>query len=77
MILNFDLDLKLITLILKLDLDMVKMCLYAENEIPSHSGSKVIAQTDRHTDRQTDLTEIITYTHTRMIKIGVSVGQLH
>ena len=72
MILNFDLDLDLMTLILKFHLAMVKMYLYTENEIPSHSGSKVIAQTDRHTDRQTDLTEFITYPHTRMIKIGVS-----
>ena len=42
------------TLILKLGLDMVKMYLYAENELPSCIGSKVIAWTDRHTDRQTD-----------------------
>ena len=40
------------TLILKVNnLDMVKMYLYAKNEIPSCSGSQVIAQTDRHTDR--------------------------
>ena len=31
------------TYILKLDLDMVEMYLYAENEIPSYNGSKVIA----------------------------------
>ena len=49
------------TLILKLDLDMVKMFLYIKNEVCMLSGSKVIAvthihkgrQTDRHTDRQT------------------------
>ena len=34
------------TLILNLDLDMVKMYLYAKNEITNYSGSKVI-QTDR------------------------------
>ena len=42
------------TLILKLDLDMVKMYLYAKNELPSCSGSKVIARTDTQTDRWTD-----------------------
>ena len=55
------------TLILKLDLDMVKMYLYTEDEVPSYGSSKVIAwtdtQIDRHTDRQTDLSEIITYPH--------------
>ena len=40
---TFDLDLDPMTLILKLDLDMVKMYLYAENEVPSYSSSKVIA----------------------------------
>ena len=42
------------TLLLKLDLDMVKMCLQTKNEIPSYSGSKVIVWTGRHTDRQMD-----------------------
>ena len=37
------------TLIRKLDLDMVKMYLYAKNEIPSYGSSKVIARTDRQT----------------------------
>ena len=37
------------TLILNLDLDMVKIYLYTKNEIPSYGGSKVIAQTDRQT----------------------------
>ena len=40
------------TLILKLDLDMVKMYHHTKNEISMSTGSKVIAQTD--TDRQTD-----------------------
>ena len=64
---TFDLDFDPMTLILKLDLDMVKMYLYTEDEVPSYSSSKVIAWTDtqthRHTDRQTDLSEIITYPH--------------
>ena len=42
------------TLILKLDLDMVKMYLYTKNEISMSRGSKVIAWTDIHTDWQTD-----------------------
>ena len=47
------------TLVLKLDLDMVKMYLCTKNEIFSYSSSKAVAQTDRHTDtyrdRQTQL----------------------
>ena len=59
--------------ILKLDLDMVQMYLYTENEIPSYNGSKVVAWTDGHTetqtDTQTDLIEIITYPQIRMVII--------
>ena len=40
---SVDLDLDLMTLVLKLDLDMVKMYLHTKNEVPSYSGSKVIA----------------------------------
>ena len=40
--------------ILTLNLDMLKMYLYTENEVPSFSASKVIAWTDRQIDRQTD-----------------------
>ena len=58
------------TLILKLDLDMVKMYLHTKNKVSMSSVSKVIAWTDRHTDRQThrqtDMTENITYPHTRL-----------
>ena len=35
--------------ILKLDLDMVKMYLYAENELLRHSSSKVMARPDTQT----------------------------
>ena len=63
------------TLILKLDLDMIKMYLHTKNEVSMSSGSKVIAWTDRNTDRQThrqthrhtDMTENITYPHTRVV----------
>ena len=63
------------TLILKIDLDMVKMYLHTKNEVSMSRGSKVIAwtdrntdtQTDRQTDRETDTTENITYPHTRVI----------
>ena len=37
------------TLILKLDLDIVKMCHHTKNEVSMLTASKVIAQTDRHT----------------------------
>ena len=40
---SFDLELDPTTLVLKLDLDMVKMYLHTKNEVPSYSGSKVIA----------------------------------
>ena len=42
------------TLILKLDLDMVKMYLHTKNEVSMSRGSKVIAWTDRQTDTKTD-----------------------
>ena len=35
-----------VTLAFKLDIDMVKMHLNTENEVPSNSGSKIIALTD-------------------------------
>ena len=51
------------TLVLKPDLDMVKMDTNTEVEIPNPYGSeKTDRQTDKHTThRHTDLTEIITY----------------
>ena len=67
------------TFILKLDLNMVKMCLYSKSEVSMLMGSKVIAwtdihtdgqthrHTDKHTDRRTDTTENITYPHTRVV----------
>ena len=59
-------DLDQMTLILKLDLYMVKMYLHAKNE-----SSKVIARTGRNTvrqtHRQTDMTENITYPYTRVV----------
>ena len=56
------------TLILKLDLDIVKMYLHTKNEVSMWRGSKVIAWTDRNTDRQTDRqkdsqTDTDTHTH--------------
>ena len=53
------------TLILKLDQDMVKMYVYIKNEVPSFSDSKIIAWTGGHTDP----IEIIAYLHTRMVII--------
>ena len=63
---SFDLEIDQMTLVFKRDLDMVKMYQHTKNEVPSYSSSKVIAWTDRHTDR---LSEIITHPHTRMVKI--------
>ena len=47
----FSFDLDLMTLILKLEIDMVMMHLFAENEVPSCISSKNIARTDGQTDR--------------------------
>ena len=54
---SLDLDLDPMTLVLKLDLDIIKMYVCAKNEVPSFSSSKDIIWTDT----QTDSTEIITY----------------
>ena len=43
-----------LTLVLKLDLDMVKMYHHTKNQVSMSRHSKVIAQTDRQTDRHTD-----------------------
>ena len=40
------------TFVLKLDLDIVKMYVCTENEVPSFSGSKALASADTQTDRQ-------------------------
>ena len=50
---KFDLELDQITLVLKLDLDMVKMYDHTKYEVSVSSTSKVVAQrTQRQTDRQ-------------------------
>ena len=41
------------TLILKLDLDMVKMYHHTKNEVSMLTGSQVIARTDTHTQTHT------------------------
>ena len=46
----FDLDLDPMTLVLKLDLDIRKMYVCTENEVPIFNSSKVIIWTDRQTD---------------------------
>ena len=42
------------TLVLKLDLDMVKIYHHAKNKISMSRYSKVIARMDRQTDTKTD-----------------------
>ena len=49
------------TLVLKLDLDIIKMYVYTKNEVPTFSDSKVIIRIDTQTDTHTDLIEMITY----------------
>ena len=63
-----DVDLGPMTLVLKLDLDMVKMSHYTKNEVSMSGHSKVIACTDTQTDRQTHRQyENITFSHTRAV----------
>ena len=58
------------TLTVKLDLDIVKMYLYAENELPISKVQKLQPkQTDTHS--HTDLTEIITNLHMQMLPICI------
>ena len=57
----FYLDLDVMTLVLKVDLNIVKMYGYTENEVPGFSYSL---------NRETD---IITYLHKRMVTIACIV----
>ena len=56
----------ILTLILKLDLDMVKVFHHTKNEVSMSGNSKVIAQTDRHRQQ--------TQTHTHSMKTLPSRG---
>ena len=51
------------TLILKLDLDMVKIYHRTKNEVSMATASKVIALTDRHTDMMKTLPLEVTAQH--------------
>ena len=57
------------TLILKLDLDIVKMYHHMKNEVSMSTGSKVIARTDRQTDTHTH-----THTHDKNITSTAYAG---
>ena len=76
---NSNIDPDSVTLILKLNLDMVMMYHQNTNENSTSSHSKVIAQTDTHTEGQTDRQpdkpthiqyENITFPHTQEVKIN-------
>ena len=61
------------TLILKLDLGMVNIYLHTKNEVSMSRVQKLQpeqteTQTDTQTHRHTDMTENITYLHTRVVK---------
>ena len=56
------------TLVLKLDLDMVKILYHTKNEVSMSKHSKVLAQADRHEDRHRQY-ENITFPHMRAVKI--------
>ena len=55
------------TLILKRDLDIVKMYHHTKNEVCMSTASKVIARTDRQTDRHTHTMKILPLPHTREV----------
>ena len=52
---SFALDLDPMTLVLKLDLDIVKMYVYSENEVPSFGSSNIVGWVDT----SADLTELL------------------
>ena len=64
-----DLDLHPMTLVLKLDLDMVKILYHTKNEASMSRHSKVRAQTDRHTHTHRQY-ENITFPHTWVVIMG-------
>ena len=66
-------DLDPMTLILKLDLDMIKMYHHTKNEVSMSTGSKVIARTDTQTERHTDMTKTLPLPHTRQVKTFNSI----
>ena len=58
------------TLVLKLDVDIVKLYHHTKTEVSMSRHSKVTSQMDRQTHRQY---EIITFPHTRAVKIVAPV----
>ena len=65
------------TLVLKLDLDMVKMYHHTKNEVSMSTTSRVIAQTDAHThsltDTHTDTTKTLPLLHTREVIMRINL----
>ena len=61
------LNIDLVTLILKLVLDMVKMQHHTKNKVSRSTAPEVIAQTDAQTDTHTH-THAHTHTHTHTTK---------
>ena len=55
------------TLVLKPDLDIVKMCHHTKHEVSMSTASKGIAQTDTETDTHTDNTKILPLPPTREV----------
>ena len=59
------------TLILKLNLDMVEMYLHTKKKFLCQETQKLYPeQTETQTDTHTDMTENITYPDTRVLKMG-------
>ena len=71
-IFSYDLDPDPMTLITKLDLDMVKTYLHTKNEVFYVKGFKSYSLNIQ----QTDMTENITYSHTRVVIMLVATRRL-
>ena len=63
------------TLILKLDLDIVKMYHHTKNEVSMSTGSKVIAQTGTHTHTHYENITCTAYAEVKRRKVKNSYGQ--
>jgi len=63
------------TLIYEHDLNIPRTYMHAKNEVSESMLSKVRAQQNRHTHRQTDMTECINALHSQVVKMLTAVNR--